>query len=552
MDGAEQIQAPLARHAGRRRALWVAVAMLVVLVLILTPPLLNVNRLRRRIATSMSESLGRPVHMDRVNLNLLPVPGFTLQNLVVSEDPSFGAEPVIRANSVHATLRASSLWRRQVEFGTIRFEEPSVNLVRRADGRWNIESILLHAAQKDAAPTAQTKAGPAPRFPYIEATGARLNVKLGDEKIPFALTEADFALWLPSPQEWHVRLEARPTRTDTSVSDTGILTVEATLQRAARLPDVPVDLTAAWRRAPLGEASRILTGGDAGWRGNVEATLTAHGTLGDAVVNGKLKLSDVRRRDFIPGRTLSSETDCVAHLAVTLAVLREPSCIMPAGASKGVLAATADEVALTGMHASGVRVGMTQVPDAWLLDWARLFSQRIPATLSPQGSVSGSLVRAAAQKPTASRWRSGWEGDLHGTLHLRSPETPADRQSAGSPQGADRPFTIRSTGDGFALTPFTFDLPGKSLVALSGTINAEKLTLRLSGTATTQELAAFFAAMPPLADGAEQAIPAAVKDAAGPLPIDLTCTRAWGTPQTCVFVGAVPDTEKKPRAHIRH
>ena len=30
---------------------------------------------------------GRPVHLDRVSLNLLPLPGFILENFVVEEDP---------------------------------------------------------------------------------------------------------------------------------------------------------------------------------------------------------------------------------------------------------------------------------------------------------------------------------------------------------------------------------------------------------------------------------------------------------------------------------
>ena len=290
-----------------------AVALLIALVI--TPPLLNVNRLRRRIATSMSQSLGRPVHLDSVTLNVLPVPGFTLQNLVVDEDPAFGSEPVLSAYTVKASLRASSLWRRQVEFGTIRFEQPSVNLVRRADGRWNFESILLHAAQEDAAPTAQSKPGPAPRFPYIEATGARLNVKLGDEKMPAALTEADFALWLPSPQQWKVRIEAKPARTDTNVSDTGVLTVEATLEKAARLEDVPIEVTAAWRQAPLGEATRVLTGSDAGWRGDVDMTATLHGTLGDAVLSGNLKLGHLRRTEFIPKKMLDVSMEVLSNIA---------------------------------------------------------------------------------------------------------------------------------------------------------------------------------------------------------------------------------------------
>src|SRR5580698_6307060 len=256
----------LSTHA-LRRLLYVALAALVILLLVLLPPLISVNRYQKRIANSISDSLGRPVHLDRVSLNLLPLPGFILDNLVADEDPAFGSEPVIRPNSVRATLRISSLWRRRVEFSTISFTDPSVNLVHLADGKWNLESILLHAAHIDAAPTAQRRAGAAPRFPYIEATGARLNLKLNHEKIPLSLTDADFALWLPDPQQWHLRISAHPARTDTNVSDTGTVQLEGTLGRAASLGQVPISLSGQWRNVPLGAASRVLLGRDAGLRG---------------------------------------------------------------------------------------------------------------------------------------------------------------------------------------------------------------------------------------------------------------------------------------------
>ena len=161
---------------------------------------------------------------------------YAAKNLVVDEDPAFvGRKLVFSAYTVRANLRASSLWRRQVEFGTIHFDQPSVNLVRRADGRWNLRYYPAACGAGRRAPDSQTNPGPAPRFPYIEATGARLNVKLGeDEKMAAALTEADFALWLPSPQQWRVRIEAKPARTDMNVSETGILSVEARRWRRRR------------------------------------------------------------------------------------------------------------------------------------------------------------------------------------------------------------------------------------------------------------------------------------------------------------------------------
>ncbi len=189
-------------------------------------------RFQKRIARNISAALGRPVYFDSVTLVLFPRPGFTLTNVVIDEDPAFGYEPLLRAEQVEVTLRLSSLFHSHTEFSKIAFSDPSVNLVY-SNGRWNIESLLLQAAHTQAAPTAQPYAGPARRFPYIEATGARLNLKLDQEKSPVSFTDSEFALWLPEPHQWHLRLKAHPARTDFAPGETGILRAEGILGNAA-------------------------------------------------------------------------------------------------------------------------------------------------------------------------------------------------------------------------------------------------------------------------------------------------------------------------------
>jgi hypothetical protein len=61
----------------RRRVLLVAGIVLVLLLLVVLPPLISVNRFRHRIAQSVSESLGRPVRIDNVAVNMVALPGFT-------------------------------------------------------------------------------------------------------------------------------------------------------------------------------------------------------------------------------------------------------------------------------------------------------------------------------------------------------------------------------------------------------------------------------------------------------------------------------------------
>ncbi|MEO6119941.1 MAG: AsmA family protein, partial [Terriglobales bacterium] len=143
----------------------------------LLPPFINANRFRNRLADTIRLSLGRPVNLGDVHFTLLPRPGFVISNLAIADDPAFSAEPVLRAESVTASLRLTSLWRGRLEISRLRFEFPSLNLVRAADGRWNVESILRQASQVPAAPTATPRPEGRPRFPYIEAVNGRINFR---------------------------------------------------------------------------------------------------------------------------------------------------------------------------------------------------------------------------------------------------------------------------------------------------------------------------------------------------------------------------------------
>ena len=450
MEANEQLTAVPGR---RRQSVMMALALILVLLLLaITPPLLNVSRYQRRIVTSMSESLGRPVHLDKVILHLLPMPGFTFQNFVVSEDPAFGNEPTIRANEVIATLRVSSLWQRRVEFSSVKFENPSVNLVRSADGRWNVETVLLHASHVDTAPTAQQRAGPAPRFPYIEATGGRINLKLGQEKMPFSLTDADFALWLPSPQTWRVRLVGKPSRTDSNIGDPGTLRVEGFLQRAARIQDVPVDLHAMWYDAPLGEASKLVSGNDRGWRGTLHADVWLQGPLGSAGLKTKTTLVDLRRADFVPARPLDESISCASSANVPAVQLTNVACTMPIDKAEP-LEIAAPQMDLTAPQTAQAILQAQKLPLEWIFGRMRLFSARIPAESNVQGTVDASLVHLA-QAPL-----SDWDGAVALTMpvpvhHGNGEPVPAKGMTSPQQQfGA----TVNSTDNGWTamLKPHT-------------------------------------------------------------------------------------------------
>jgi len=523
-----------------RRLLYLAFAILAVMLLVLLPPYISVNRYQRRIATSISDSLGRPVHLDKVSLNLLPLPGFTLENFVVEEDPAFGSEPVIRANSVRATLRLSSLWSRRVEFSTISFTEPSVNLVHSSSGKWNLESILLHAAHISAAPTAQRQAGPAPRFPYIEATGARLNLKLDREKSPISFTDADFALWLPDPQQWHLRLSAHPARTDTDVSDTGIFELEGTLSRAPSLGEVPISLRGTWRNAPLGGASRFLLGRDAGLRGEMTLTANAQGTVSNSKVQAHLRLTDTRRADFVPAQPMDIDLQCLGSATGDFHSFEDLRCSWPpAGSSDApIVALTGTVPDLRNPRSADLQIGTPGLPAATLLEWLHVASARVPADISASGALTGNLSYAPSPagilpwhgalvvtNASLINPHSGTTSLLTGDVALHSITATASKTTQSRHRSPSPP-----TADGFQLEPVSLALGGKDSATLEGHFDAAGCTIHLTGMASTARLMALATALPQLGDGLAEVLP--TNRAAGPYRIDLTATRPWGQPQT--------------------
>ncbi len=400
------------RARGARRVLLAMVGILLLSLLAVLPPLLQLGRYQRRITVAMSGVLGRPVHFDRIQFHLLPLPGLTIENFVVTEDPHFGAEPALRANRVEARLRLGSLWRRRVEISRIDLQAPSVNLVHARGGEWNLAGVLTQASRLQTAPTAQRGTSYAPRFPYIQATDARVNIKMGEDKLPFSVTGATFALWLPSPDEWHIRMAGKPVRTDTDVSDVGELQMEGTLGRAVNLPAAAVALHLHWKPTPLGEASKMMTGADAGWRGEMSGSAELEGRLEDATLKTDVFLREVRRADFVPAHSLQVDAHCEGRATGVLHSIRDIRCVIPteesgptllsllaakketaAGSGLGEVNVTAEIPTTMDWGTAEVHLRREGAPEYWT-EWLRLFSQRIPAELRVDGRSTVQLDRS--------------------------------------------------------------------------------------------------------------------------------------------------------------
>src|SRR5258707_3962694 len=105
----------------RRPTRVLAVLFATIVLGVLLPPYINVNRWRPRIAGALAGAIGRDVTVGSVTLRLLPQPGFTLSRFAIADDASFSAEPVVRADEVTAALRLSSLLPSRLAIAQLRF-----------------------------------------------------------------------------------------------------------------------------------------------------------------------------------------------------------------------------------------------------------------------------------------------------------------------------------------------------------------------------------------------------------------------------------------------
>ncbi|MGA8153537.1 MAG: AsmA family protein [Terriglobales bacterium] len=403
----------------RSRRVVITAGLLLLLLFLVRP---GANRLRTRIVSSISLALGRPVEVASVSLRLLPQPGFDLNGFVVEDDPAFGAEPMLRASEVTALLRLTPLLRGRLEISSLSLTEPSLNLVRNDQGHWNLENLLERAEKNPVAPTAKAKRERRPGFPYVEASRGRINFKFGAEKKPYALTEADFSLWQDSENAWSMRLKAQPMRTDFNLTDTGLVRVNGSWERAATLRDTPLNFTLLWDEVQLGQLTKLLRGADWGWRGTAELSAALTGTPANLAVTTSASADDFRRYNVLGGGDMRLGVHCNARFSSVDSRLSGIACQAPVG--EGAISLSGSAISLLDSPGYDLEFNVQGMPMQSLLAFARHSKQGTPDDLVASGQLDAK-VKVLRGKGSANRvlWEGG--GQTSG-LHLVSGGTNSE------------------------------------------------------------------------------------------------------------------------------
>jgi AsmA-like C-terminal region len=279
--------------------------------------LITHTRLQTRITNRLENVFGRPVEVGRYDFSLWGGPTLNAESVTFAEDPRFGHEYFLRAESVTVRLRWQSLLRGHMELGTVSLVRPSLNLVRNAVGDWNLAEWLPHPPVSSFRPTVPgpTQQQPTVRFTRLEVEAGRINFKRSDEKIPFAFTTVNGYIEPDGPGRWRVNLEAIPTRAALALQTPGTLYLSGSLGgTSSRLRPASLDL--AWGDASVSDVLRLFRGGDFGVRGNF--AIVAHAeTQGDVWnLQARSQLRELHRWD-LPLHADNSGLDVNARMVLS-------------------------------------------------------------------------------------------------------------------------------------------------------------------------------------------------------------------------------------------
>ena len=132
----------------------VAVVFLAILAL---PYVVDVDRFRPQLESSLQSSLGREVHIGHMELSLL-AGGARVDQISIAEDPAFSNGNFLQAKSLGVGVSFLSLiFSRSFHVTSLTLDDSQLSLIKSAEGKWNFASIgSTQPSGNDNAPTTQS------------------------------------------------------------------------------------------------------------------------------------------------------------------------------------------------------------------------------------------------------------------------------------------------------------------------------------------------------------------------------------------------------------
>jgi hypothetical protein len=331
----------------------------------------------RRLQASLERALGRRVELGKVRFSVFKGPGFSVDSVVIYEDPAIGMEPVVyieEPGSMEVTPSVWSLLGGRFVIASISLNGASINLTKSGPaaewGRWNFASFIDLAAIRTA--------------PAIHVRDSRIHFKFGDTKNVFYLTETDLDI-APSGADWKIDCSAKPARADRAAQGLGLFTLKG--RWYGELGRVDLDLRS--ERAALGELTALMTGHDAGVHGTLTSRVHFAGPLNNLGINGRLNIADVHRWDMLPSNGQNWPLDISGRLDLTGQQL-ELHSNTAGGATLPLTVHFRASDYLSQPHWA-VSLNWNQFPVAPILELARRMGAQVPPKLQLMGTMDGAI-----------------------------------------------------------------------------------------------------------------------------------------------------------------
>jgi AsmA protein len=126
---------------GKKLRILVIAVVAIVVILLIAPFLIPVNKFRPTIEEKISEALGRKVEVGDLSLSLL-TGSLTAKDLSIGDDPKFSPSPFLTAKSLSVGVEIFPLiFSKSLNVTGITIDEPQATLLRNPAGLWNYSSI---------------------------------------------------------------------------------------------------------------------------------------------------------------------------------------------------------------------------------------------------------------------------------------------------------------------------------------------------------------------------------------------------------------------------
>ncbi len=126
-----------------RKIIYIAGGLVVLLLIVaaILPFVIDANRFRPEIESSLNTALNRKVDIGNIRLSILSG-GVTVENIAISDDPAFNNGPFLKAKSLTVNVEMLPLiFSRAIHITGLTIDEPNATLLRSPAGTWNFSTL---------------------------------------------------------------------------------------------------------------------------------------------------------------------------------------------------------------------------------------------------------------------------------------------------------------------------------------------------------------------------------------------------------------------------